>query len=109
MPIGPLTPQLEQLATLASAPDAKNPESSSGDASAGVSHGKHAHHHVQAFSGKGHTLSSGPRSNLASAPRVDPVMRTAKLVAEKSLVDLRQQESILQYQVGKLYTPPLYS
>ena len=93
MPVGPLTPQLEQLAILASTPD-KPPEP--GDPSVGGHGGRAAH--VQAFSGRGHTLSSG--SNVAArGGATDPVMHTAKLVAERRLVDLRGQETLLKQQV----------
>ena len=101
--MAPLTPELEQLAMLAStASDTKVPETSSAvevSTSSGGVGGAKAAHHVQAFSGRGHTLSSGP-SSLVGA---DPVMRTAKLVAEKRLVDLREKESTLQNEVTMLH------
>ena len=88
---------MEELARLASTPsDSKTPaENSSAEAS---SSGKAV---VQAFSGKGHTLSSAVSSTgpSAAAEKADPLISTARLVARRRLVDLQEQESILQQKV----------
>ena len=107
MPVGPLTPQLEQMALLASTQDSKAQSTKQGSVEASAGGGVSSSSsvkagHVKAFSGRGHTLSSGSSGQIASsdvAIEADPILRTARLVAEKRLIDLREQESTLQQQV----------
>lgn len=103
MPVGPLTPQLEQMAFLASTQDSKTQGNRQGSVEAsGTSAGAVKAGHVKAFSGRGHTLSSGSSGQTAPSDvtvEEDPILHTARLVAEKRLTDLRQQESALQQQV----------
>lgn len=82
IPVGPLTPELEQLAMAASAGDSKSHEDSevAERSAAGP---------TQAFSGRGHTLNSNTSLLLSSESR-----------ARARLETLREQEALLQQQVS---------
>lgn len=120
IPVGPLTPQMEQLAMLASVSDGKVADSKHGDSpeagaassssatSAGGQVSGRTGHQVKAFSGKGRTLSSsgaqptGGSGQLTGGSRVsqaDPIRQTARLIAQRTLSTLRETESRLQQQV----------
>ena len=106
VPVGPLSSQQEQLAVVASLSEGKDGQASH-EPTTTTSSSKSG---VKAFSGKGHTLSSGSSSlqsegagrNQPSAPKVedDPLMNAARMVAQKRLIDLKQQETVLQQKAG---------
>lgn len=96
IPVGPLTPQLEQLAVIASQGESSKPEATSSSSSS-VS-GKAGH--VKAFSGRGHTLSSGPTQSAGlQLQQDDPLLHAARLLQQKTTDALREQESRLQQEV----------
>ena len=120
IPVGPLSPQMEQLAALASMSDgdvkqkgspevgvassaANTSPSGSGHVSgSGHMSGRGGGQQVKAFSGKGHTLSSsGAAGELRPATdQQDPILHAARVVTEKALTSLREKESRLQQQVS---------
>ena len=110
MPVGPLTAQMEQLATLASMSDGKTPEGVSPEATAASAAaassaaGSHvsgrAVHHVKAFSGKGRTLSSSGSEGGQRATPEDPITHATRVVTQKTINSLRETESRLQQQVS---------
>lgn len=113
--MGPLTPQMEQLATLASVSDGKTPESKQGNspdigaASSGsatrASHVSGRAGQVKAFSGKGHTLSSSRADQpkgVSGASKEDPILHTARVIAERALGTLRENEFKLLQQARYL-------
>ena len=101
IPVGPLSPHLEQMALLAS--DGKVVGSKptggaeTGQATPSMSTTRAGHHPIKAFSGKGHTLSSssGPTPQQPSNEDVLTQQRAAL-----RLSSLKQEESVLQQQVS---------
>lgn len=90
---------------VASLPDGKgqegqhgNPETTSGGG------GGRAGQHVKAFSGKGHTLSSGSSSfqEASGGPgsEEDSLVQALRLIVRKKVTGLKEQESILLQKVG---------